>query len=310
MNSNLTLDYGVRFTHQVPQYDANGQASNFFLERYDRAAAPAQYAPGCPGGVFPCETTRQAMNPLTGALMGAGTAALIGQIVPGTGNAANGIVRAGDGISKYNYEWPALALAPRFGAAYNVSGKQTMVIRGGIGLFYDRPDGDSIYYQSQNPPTSTNQTVRNGMLQSLGAGTGAASSGVPTLINYRYDKPHLPSSWQWNTGVQMALPWSSSLDVAYVGQRSFHVLNAFQSLTAVNINAIDFGSAFLPQNQDPTRSAAVTGVAGSGAYVQELLRQIRGYKNICILASGRRFRPHLPLDAISRRTVTASANTA
>ena len=82
------------------------------------------------------------------------------------------------------------------------------------------------------------------MLQSLGAGTGAASSGVPTLINYRYDNPHLPSSWQWNTGVQMALPWSSSLDVAYVGQHSFHVLNAFQSLTAVNINAIDFGAAF------------------------------------------------------------------
>ena len=37
------------------------------------------------------------MNPLNGALMGAGTAALIGQIVPGTGNPANGIVRAGDG---------------------------------------------------------------------------------------------------------------------------------------------------------------------------------------------------------------------
>ena len=85
---------------------------------------------------------------------------------------------------------------------------------------------------------------------------------------------------QWNTGLQMALPWSSSLDVAYVGQHSYHVLNMFQSLSAVNINAIDFGAAFLPQNQDPTRSAAVAAVAGSGAYVQELLRPIRGYANI------------------------------
>jgi hypothetical protein len=278
VNEKLTLDYGLRFTHQQPQYDANGQASNFFLDRYNRAAAPAQYVPGCPGNVFPCETIRQAMNPITGALAGPGTAALIGQIVPGTGSPTNGIVRAGDGISKYNYEWPALAVAPRFGGAYDVSGRQAVVIRGGVGLFYDRPDGDSIYYQSQNPPTSTNQTVRNGFLQTLG--TAAASSGVPTIINYRYDNPHLPSSWQWNTGVQMALPWSSSLDVAYVGQHSFHVLNAFQSLTAVNINAIDFGAAFLPQNQDPTRSAAVAAVAGSGAYVQELLRPIRGYANI------------------------------
>jgi len=278
--SRLTLDYGLRFTHQQPQYDANGQASNFFLDQYSRGAAPAQYVPGCPGGVFPCETTRQAMNPVTGALMGAGTAALIGQIVPGTGSATNGIVRAGDGISKYNYTWPSLAVAPRFGASYDVTGHQALVVRGGGGLFFDRPDGDSIYYQSQNPPTSTNQTVRNGVLQTLGSSAVAASSGVPTLINYRYDNPSLPSSVQWNAGLQMALPWASSLDVAYVGQHSYHVLNAFQSLTAVNINSIDLGTAFLAQNQDPTRSAAVGAVAGSGAYVQELLRPIRGYANI------------------------------
>jgi hypothetical protein len=151
-----------------------------------------------------------------------------------------------------------------------------MIVRGGFGVFFDRPDGDSIYYQSQNPPTSTNQTVRNGLLQTLGTSGAAASSGVPTLINYRYDNPNLPTSLQWNAGMQMTLPWSSSLDVAYVGQHSYHVLNAFQSLTAVNINSIDLGAAFLAQNQDPTRSAAVAAVAGSGAYVQELLRPIRG----------------------------------
>src|SRR4029453_6582048 len=123
-----------------------------------------------------------------------------------------------------------------------------------------------IYYQSQNPPTSSNQTVRNGFLQTLGTGAVAASSGVPTLINYRYDNPQLPSSLQWNVGMQMTLPWASSLDVAYVGQHSYHVLNAFQSLTAVNINSIDLGAAFLPQNQDPTRSAAVSSGAGSGAH--------------------------------------------
>ena len=212
--------------------------------------------------------------------MGAGTAALIGQIVPGTGNATNGIVRAGDGISKYNYTWPALAIAPRFGAAYDITGRQSMIVRGAIGVFYDRPDGDSIYYQSQNPPTSTNQTVRNGLLQTLGSGNAVASSGVPTIINYRYDNPNLPTSLQWNTGVQMALPWSSSMDIAYVGQHSTHVLNAFQSNTAVNINAIDIGTAFLAANQDPTRSAAVAAVPGSAAYVQELLRPIRGYANI------------------------------
>jgi hypothetical protein len=280
VNSRLTLDYGLRFTHQVPQYDANEQASNFFQNQFDPSAAPVQYVPGCPGNVYPCESTRQAMNPLTGALLGSGTAALIGQIVPGTANPTNGIVRAGQGISKYNYTWPSLAVAPRFGLAYDVSGQQSLVVRGGFGLFYDRPAGDSIYYQSQNPPTSTNQTVRNGRLQDLASGSGVASSGVPTLINYRYDNADLPSSVQWNAGVQMALPWASTLDISYVGQHAYSVLNQNDGTGAVNVNSVDFGAAYLPQYQDPTRSAAVAAVQGNAAYVAELLRPFRGYANI------------------------------
>ena len=49
-------------------------------------------------------------------------------------------------------------------------------------------------------------------------------------------------------------------------------------LSAININAVDFGAAFLPINQDPTRAPST--VAGANAYVQELLRPIRGYANI------------------------------
>ncbi|MEO8481582.1 MAG: carboxypeptidase regulatory-like domain-containing protein [Acidobacteriota bacterium] len=278
VSSRLTLDYGLRFTHQVPQYDANGQASNFFADKFSAAATPLQYLPGCPGGAVSCETTRQALNPQTGKLMGAGTASLIGQIVPNTGSPTNGIVQAGKGISKYNYLWPSLAVAPRFGFAYDVTGHQSMVLRGGMGLFFDRPAGDSIYYQSQNPPTSTNQTVRNGRLQDLA--TAPASSGVPTIINYRYNNDSLPSSVQWNAGVQMALPWSSSLDISYVGQKSYSVLDQNDGTGAVNVNSIDLGAGFLAKNQDPTRSAAVTAVAGNGAYIQELLRPFRGYANI------------------------------
>ncbi len=223
VNNKLTLDYGVRLTHQQPQYDANGQASNFFLDQYSRAAAPVQYVPGCPGNVFPCEATRQAMNPQTGQLMGAGTAALIGQIVPNTGNLTNGIVRAGDGISKYNYEWPTLTAAPRFGAAYSVKDDQSLVVRGGIGLFYDRPDGDSIYYQSQNPPTSTNQTVRNGQLQTLGTGTAVASLGRADAHQLPVRQSAPSASLQWNVGTQMVMPFATALDVSYVGQHASHV---------------------------------------------------------------------------------------
>jgi hypothetical protein len=78
----------------------------------------------------------------------------------------------------------------------------------------------------------------------------------------------------------MALPWSSSLDISYVGQHSYSVLTQNDGTGAVNVNSIDIGAAFLPQNQDPTRSAAVAAVPGSAALVTELLRPLRGYANI------------------------------
>src|SRR5581483_4724137 len=37
VNNKLTLDYGLRFTHQQPQYDSNLQASNFFTDKWSRA---------------------------------------------------------------------------------------------------------------------------------------------------------------------------------------------------------------------------------------------------------------------------------
>src|SRR6185436_19938607 len=100
-------------------------------------------------GASPCTgNNRNAMNPVTGEILTIpgipNTAAAIGTIIPGTGNLTNGIHQAGQSISKYSYEWPALAFAPRAGAAYDVGGDQRMVIRGGAGLFYDRPHGDSM----------------------------------------------------------------------------------------------------------------------------------------------------------------------
>ena len=38
VNSRMTLDYGVRFTHQQPQYDQNQAMSNFFPEQWNGVA--------------------------------------------------------------------------------------------------------------------------------------------------------------------------------------------------------------------------------------------------------------------------------
>jgi hypothetical protein len=220
VNNRLTLDYGLRFEHMQPTYDTRLQGSTFFLDQFNAAAAPSLYQPACVGGINPCSgNNRQAMDPRTGQLQGPGSAALIGQLVPNSGDPYTGIVRQGDGISDYGYTWPTMLFTPRFGAAYDVSGNQSLVVRGSLGLFHDRPAGDTAYNQATNPPFNTSRTVRFGELQNLS--TSSATQGPSALASIWPYESDIPSSTQWNIGVQAALPWASSVDVSYVGQRGF-----------------------------------------------------------------------------------------
>jgi len=277
VNSRLTLDYGVRFVWMQPTYDSRKQSSNFFLDRWNAADQPRLYVAMCPNNVNPCSTgARQAMDPLTRVSLGPGSGFAIGQTVPNSGNLTNGIVQAGQGISKYNYTWPTVVVAPRFGFAYDISGNNRLIIRGGLGLFHDRPAGDSMYSSVGNPPYSTSKTVRYAQLAELASGLslqGPAQLG--SIWPYEAD---VPSSWQWNAGVQMALPFAFSLDVSYVGQYGWNRLTDDRGLTQVDINAPDFGAAFLPQNQDPTLAASTT--PGATAYSTDLLRPYRGFGQI------------------------------
>ena len=271
VSNRLTFDYGLRFVQQGPQYDELGQASNFLPERWNSAEAPLLYVAACANGAGTCTgANRQAQNPATGQLLGPNSSLAIGTLVPGSGNFTNGLFLSGQGITKTTYNYPALGVNPRFGMAYDATGNQNIVVRGSVGLFFDRPDGNAIMPQVENPPAYTLITARYGQLQSIGS-AGLSTQGAPALSVYEYDSK-LPSSTQWNTGVQMALPWSSTLDVAYVGQHGFNLLQS------VNINAVDFGAAYLPENQDPTLAASAT--PGASAIHEDRLRAYRGYGNI------------------------------
>src|SRR5262249_40955460 len=151
--------------------------------------------------------TLNAMDPRTGAFVipsSGNSQVLIGTPIPGSGNLTNGILQAGNGISKYSYTWPDLVVGPRFGYANDITGTQKFVVRGGCGWFYDRPDANPVFSIPGTPPISTAADLRNGTLQTLGQGVSPLP--VPALVVFKYNA-QVPTSVQWQSELQMALPW-------------------------------------------------------------------------------------------------------
>ena len=274
----LTLDMGLRFVHNGPQYDAREQLSNFFPDKWQASQAPLLFTPGCAVTATPCPSaSRVAINPLTGASLGIGSSSNIGNIVPNTGNLLNGIVRAGQGIDKANYTEPFLIYGPRFGAAYALSDK--VVLRGAIGLFYDRPQGDAIYGQIGNPPTGQAATVYNSTLEAVAAGAATAYQAPPQLVVYNYNAS-VPASLQFNFGAQVVLPWAGLVDVSYVQSKNYNTvawgtIGTPAGYNPLDLNAPDLGAAYLAQNQDKTLGTSA--IPGATALTTNLLRPYRGF---------------------------------
>jgi hypothetical protein len=274
VNSKVTLDYGLRLAHMTPQYDANGFTAQFFEEKYNPAQSTAIFRPVCVSGATPPCTGNnlRALNPRTGEILGPGSLTVIGNLVPGSGNLLNGVLKSGDGENpKENYKWSPLVLAPRFGIAYDVGGNQRFVLRGGGGLYYDRSDGNQIFGQSVNPTSVQTISVRNSLLTDL-AGSPLLLQAPPSLTMLEFDTK-IPTSAQWNGGVQMTLPWSSTIDVEYVGNHNYN------QLLSVNINTVPLGSTYLPQNQDPTK-VVDPNLLGAAALATDFMRPFQGYSSI------------------------------
>jgi Carboxypeptidase regulatory-like domain/TonB-dependent Receptor Plug Domain len=275
-NRRLTLDYGVRFYYLTPQWDTTLQASNFLPDQFNASAAATLYFPVCVNNVYPCSGgDRRGMDPKLIAQGVVPTTAntvagpFIGRLVSGS-NRFNGAFQAGQGITDQLQDGNAFRVSPRLGMVYDLSGEGRTIVRGGWGIFYDRPQGNQVFDMISNAPGVLNSRLDFGTLQSVSSG---GTDPVPTLslAPSAFDfRP--PRVQQWNVGFQHKLTARIILDIAYVGSKST------DQLRKVQINAVPFGATFLAQNQDPTRAASTT--PGATALSNDFLRPYKGYGNI------------------------------
>ena len=268
VNNRLTLDYGMRFTHQGPNYDTKLQASNFFPDQWSRAAAPQLYMPGCAVATRPVPG-RESRGRESGDRRLARRRARRWRSARSCRTAATcqRHHQAGDGIAKKNYTWPTLGFAPRFGAAYDVTGTQRMVVRGSVRRLLRSAEGQHGLQPVGNPPVGRSTT--SGTATCSARAVRHSVTQTPSSMTIFYYDSELPTSLQWNVGAQMALPWASSLDISYVGSHSYNILGVEPRRQRARIIGVGVPAA------EPG-SDAVEHVPGAAALATDLLRPYRG----------------------------------
>ena len=242
VSPSLTVEYGIRFYHIGPQYDTHHSQAGFDAKDYNPAQAPRLYRP-----FINAQGQRVGIDLITGAQV---SSALIGKYVPGTGNLANGLVVGGvNGETAGLFTVKPLFYAPRFGFAWNAPRTKSLVVRGGIGVFYDRTRQLITSGTANNAPVSYTPTVYYGNLNTLAQSSGAL--GPSSLSGAEVNSGiSMPSTTSFSLGIQKELIWGFLADVAYAGSFSRHLLDIR------NINPVPLFAEFNPANADATSKNA------------------------------------------------------
>ena len=223
VRSNLTFEYGMRVTHMTINKERKG---------FDVLFDPKAYKLGA------------------------------GYYINGDPFSPNGIVSASRGqIPKGAVIPPAVQWAPRVNIAWDVKGNADLVVRGGIGIFYNRVQGNAQYDATLRSATNGNIGTSFGSGTTIqGSGTSAdgktfdqiggltfdnlslpnprrLASGGGDILSPNPDSKKFPTTYSMSLSVAKRLPFQSVLEVAYVSTLARHLGNR-RSINFVPLGAL------------------------------------------------------------------------
>ncbi|MGD0775924.1 MAG: carboxypeptidase-like regulatory domain-containing protein [Candidatus Solibacter sp.] len=147
----------------------------------------------------------------------------------------------------------ALFYQPRFGLAYDLSGKGTTVIRGGWGRFYFHAGqftsglDVSAGVKTINPPNVAGTPL---LASQLDTGNYALSALSPAAVDSKDDKQPYTDSYSFT--IAQRTPWSGLLELSYVGNSTSDIPNGGNGGTiganSMNINLVPVGALLSSKN--------------------------------------------------------------
>lgn len=213
-NRKLSLEFGVRYQYGLPTYSQQNNMASFDPSRYDPTKAVTVKADGT------IDTTKG--GNIYNGLVRVGSGVPQDELgrVP-NGNSAT-VLSVPAGAPRGVYK-PQHLFAPRFSFALSPFSDNKTAIRGGFGIFYDKPEGNLIFSQVNLPPFVGSASLENGNLATLASARAAAPTPFASIDSI---DPNLKVAYtmSYSLNVQRELPKGIFVEAAYVGNLGRHLL--------------------------------------------------------------------------------------
>ncbi len=255
VRSNLTFEYGLRWAYMPNNIERNGLGAVF---------DPSAYNPNV--GTFLDPGTFQRLNGYQYAATGDVPKDLVGNRSP---------------------FW-----MPRINLAWNIDGEGNNVLRGGYGMFINRPMGNVEYDTTLRvAPNAYNVGVTPGDVSSdfaggrglnydtlrfvdglARAGAGAISVNTPSLSP---DDNTWPTTHSYSVSYARRIPWGQVIEAAYVGTRGVNLVSRTDG-NAIPLGGMSSGLVGNADLSNPLHRAAAADV------VVNRYRPFSAYSNVTI----------------------------